>query len=765
MQISGTCETERVVPAWDAHVVVTGTALITSAGATVEECWRAIREHTCTFRSMPDIESPLPSGSVGSQAVSIEFPTAGDSELPALPREAAYLRHAIMDALGDAGLPLRSPGCRRMLVLGTTLHGIRAGGRFLRNNDPAELRSFLANATSGRAVRGMDFRAGTLTTCSACSSGLGAVALAATVLRAGVADIVVAGGYDPISEYAWAGFNSLRLVAQGNLRPFARGREGMKLGEGYAVLVLERESEASARGARVHACIAGWGESADAHHLTQPLPTGAGAARAMRQALARAAVEPGQLGLVVAHATGTPDNDASESAALSDVLGEARAAVPVTGLKSHIGHTLGGAGAVELVLASCALKHGTLPTCRSVSHDEIECTSIIVATGPSRPARINATMNSSLGFGGANTSVVLTSAPRRGASSAVQGAGSDVWITGLAVLSAASWPFVEAASSRPRAPIDESSFADLMSGRRARRLSSYAKYTIVTLARAIADAGLSTEDVGQASAILASMHGSPGYCSEYYTQIVREGVQAANPVLFAEGVPNAAAAHASVLLGVRGSCQTIIGSRTAGLDAMALAALRIREGASQVVLVAASEEIHPTIDLAYATAQISPSTLRSFPGGCAFVVESAEHARARGAACRAEVDTQRWAFAEGRHMVAAMRDIVSALGTRVVLGTDGSTHLRRIETLGARRAGVEICHDAVFRTGEHFAATSLLVLADALCGERQDADARFGVVCADWEGSCVGLALRRGERTGQPSLGPVPAPESSRSRT
>src|SRR5690606_34977483 len=160
-------------------------------------------------------------------------------------------------------------------------HGMRAGGRFLRTGDPTPLSDFLAGDVLQRAVGDRPLEGDALTTCSACSSSLGAVALAVTLLETGQLDLVVAGGYDTVSEYAYGGFNSLRLVAEGPLRPFAKNRQGMKLGEGYGLVVLERADAAARRGAKPLAQVLGFGESADAHHLTQPHPQGEGAAAAM----------------------------------------------------------------------------------------------------------------------------------------------------------------------------------------------------------------------------------------------------------------------------------------------------------------------------------------------------------------------------------------------------------------------------------------------------------------------------------------------------
>ncbi|MDB5325964.1 MAG: putative 3-oxoacyl-[acyl-carrier-protein] synthase, partial [Phycisphaerales bacterium] len=297
-------------------IVITGTGLVCGLGADTETAWRNVLAGKRGIGPMPEMESTLPLGSDGGQAVDLP----ADYE-PTLPREARYLRYAIQQALKQAGDLSYDPK-RRAVLLGTTLHGMRAAGRFLRTGDYDQLRDFLAGDIAARATHGLDLHGQSATTCSACSSGLGAIALAMTLLRTGAADVVIAGGYDPISEYAWAGFNALRLVSGPPLRPFTKGRVGMKVAEAYAVVVLERASDAQQRGAKVLATVAGYGESADAHHLTQPHPQGHGARTAMTRAIAEANLTPADIGLVSAHATGKQDNDAAEFAAMSQTFGE-----------------------------------------------------------------------------------------------------------------------------------------------------------------------------------------------------------------------------------------------------------------------------------------------------------------------------------------------------------------------------------------------------------------------------------------------------------
>ncbi|HEY2587243.1 MAG TPA: beta-ketoacyl-[acyl-carrier-protein] synthase family protein, partial [Tepidisphaeraceae bacterium] len=671
-------------------IVVSGAGLITPLGLSRAQTWAAVRAGRCGMGPMGAMESPLPAGAEGGQA-----PDLPGDFAPRLPRESRYLRYAVLQAMQDAGIEPQLPCApeRVALVLGTTLHGMRAGGEFFRRNDPAALRDFLAGAVVRNACGDLPFHGGAMTTCSACSSSLGAIALAVTLLRKGELDLIVAGGYDTISEYVWGGFNSLRLVASGPPRPFTRNRQGMKLAEGYGIVVLERASDAHARRARPIATVLGFGESADAHHLTQPHPAGDGAARAMEQALASAGLMPAEIDLVAAHATGTPDNDAAEFAALSRVFGTELSRVPVVAFKSQLGHTLGGAGAVELILAVTAMREQTVPACANVAAGDVEFAGLNLATGTSRPARIRATLNTSLGFGGANTCVILgppsewkgeapaepgrsiesplasdstlsshagpppvsvmqedrlaVSQSARGTDGAPiakpqaapptafpAGASSpsvpdenarrrlgrslalptrDVFITGIGVVlpgavgNDAFLRRLTAGADPLGGEIPDADFASLLNARRVRRMSQYVKLSLAATVLCLQDAGITDVPAFAEScaAVLGTTHGSTNYCEQYYGQIVREGVVAANPMLFAEGVPNAAAAHLSLMLSLKGPCQTIIGTLTAGLDAIRVAAARIATGEWERAIVGAAEEFSPTVNDAHARCESS----------------------------------------------------------------------------------------------------------------------------------------------------------------
>ena len=714
-------------------IVITGIGLASPLGLNVADTWQNVVAGRCGIAPAPAMDGPLPPGADAGQCPDLPADFA-----PGLPRADRYLRWAIEAAMRDSGVLDRLPceTTRATVMLGTTLHGMRAGGKYLRDADHAHLKHFLGGAVLNGAVGDLPLHGGRMTTCSACSSSLGAIALGVTLLEQGAADLVIAGGYDPISEYAWAGFNSLRLVSGPPLRPFTRGRVGMKVSESYAIVVLERAADAARRNAKIFAVVAGWGESADAHHLTQPHPKGDGAFRAMRDAVTRAGIQPQQIGLIAAHATGTPDNDAAEAAAIGQLV--PTNTPPVVGFKSHLGHTLGGAGAAELILAGCALRDGTVPPTANITPAEIEFDHIRLAT-TAAPATIDFTLSTSLGFGGANTSVVLSRqprAPRRNSSQTVVITGIGTLLPGVV----GKEQLAEADLSKIACgAVAEETYESLLVARRVRRMSTYVKLTLAAVALACRDAGLNdpTAYADTTAGFLGTMHGSAEYCRMYYGQVVNEGATAANPLLFAEGVPNAAAAQLSLMLGLKQSCQTLLGTRTSGLDALRLAALRIRAGDWQRAIVSAGEEFDLTINDAYSHCGIRGTGRGGFDntaGAVAFVIESAEAAAARGAAALATIG-------DGVQLSGRKSDVKNTVARLAahfanapfITAPAGTSWLAREEDAGLAQAGVNAIS---LPLPELFSATSLAALAISVTRKLEQ---RFVTLSTDFGGLATAL--------------------------
>jgi 3-oxoacyl-[acyl-carrier-protein] synthase II len=267
------------------------------------------------------------------------------------------------------------------------------------------------------AVVGLELtaRAGVHTPVSACSSGAEAIAYAVDMIRSGRADVVAAGGTEAaIHPLPLAGFAAMQALSTRNdeperaSRPYDKGRDGFVLGEGAGVVVLETLEHAKARGAKIYAEIAGTGISADAHHIAQPDPVGAGAARAMAQAVTAAGAQPSDVVHINAHATSTPVGDVAEVQAIRRALGDATDGICVTSTKSVTGHLLGAAGAVEAIATILALHERTAPPTANLEDPDDDVDLDVVRGEPRQlPDGELLALNNSFGFGGHNVALAI----------------------------------------------------------------------------------------------------------------------------------------------------------------------------------------------------------------------------------------------------------------------------------------------------------------------------------------------------------------------
>jgi 3-oxoacyl-[acyl-carrier-protein] synthase II len=249
---------------------------------------------------------------------------------------------------------------------------------------------------------------------SSCSSGADALGQGWEMIRQGRADVVLAGGSEaPITPIAVAGFNSLRALSRHNenppgaSRPFNQGRDGFVMGEGSAILVLESREHMEQRGATPLAELRGYGATSDAHHLTEPNPTGQSAANAIKLALDAAGVDASEIDYLNAHGTSTPLNDWQETKAIKLALGEEAYRVPISSTKSMTGHLLGAGGALEAAFCVQALRHGVIPPTINLVEPDPEC-DLNYTPLQARHQSINVTMSNSFGFGGHNSVLVLS---------------------------------------------------------------------------------------------------------------------------------------------------------------------------------------------------------------------------------------------------------------------------------------------------------------------------------------------------------------------
>jgi 3-oxoacyl-[acyl-carrier-protein] synthase II len=327
---------------------------------------------------------------------------------------AAHLAHE------DAGKP-EIGGERTGVVIATGIGGIETlvtQHQVLLERGPGRVSPFMvpglmANASAGHVAMHFGLTGPNMCIVTACAAGAHAVGEAYRMVRDGTIDIALAGGTEaaivPLTVAAFAQMQALTKNPDPETasRPFDAERSGFVLSEGACVLVLESEEHARARSARVYGEIAGYGASADAFHITQPEPSGSGAAIAMRAALRDAGAEPDEVGYINAHGTSTPLNDAAETAAIKAALGEDVArGIPVSSTKSMTGHLLGAAGAVEAATTALALQNGLLPPTIHYRTRDPDC-DLDPIPNEARAAEPTLALSNSFGFGGQNAVLAI----------------------------------------------------------------------------------------------------------------------------------------------------------------------------------------------------------------------------------------------------------------------------------------------------------------------------------------------------------------------
>jgi 3-oxoacyl-[acyl-carrier-protein] synthase II len=315
----------------------------------------------------------------------------------------------VIQALGEA-LTQEPQFKPELTVVGTTSGGMSYGEHYFRSlNRNSGLRhspTWIANYPAQKPVIDAQEAFGISAPCrviaNACASGTNAIGHAFECVRSGRYQRLLAGGYDALSELVFVGFDSLQASTPEKCRPFDRDRTGMVLGEGAAVLALENLDAARARGARVLAEIIGYGISTDNFHMTQPDPSGIGPRQAMERALGSANISADVVDYINAHGTATAFNDAAEGKAISALFDR----VPVSSTKSMMGHSLGAAGAIEVIISLLALQHQFLPPNINF-HAADEDIDLNVVANEAQSAVLRTVLSNSFGFGGTNASILM----------------------------------------------------------------------------------------------------------------------------------------------------------------------------------------------------------------------------------------------------------------------------------------------------------------------------------------------------------------------
>jgi 3-oxoacyl-[acyl-carrier-protein] synthase II len=408
------------------RIVVTGLGATTPVGGNVTETWEAVLAGQSGVTLMPFdwVETYQLPVKIAATIKQSPVDVLARVEVRRLDPAGQYALIASREAWADAGTPQIEPE-RLGVVIGTGIGGVHTlldqwdtlREKGVRRVFPLAVPMLIVNGPAAAVSIELGARAGAHAPVSACSSGAEAIGYAVEMIRNGRADVVVAGGTEAaMHPMPIAGFAAMQALSTRNddpaaaSRPYDTGRDGFVLGEGAAVIVLETEAHAKARGARIYAELAGVGMSSDAYHIAAPDPEGVGAARAMRDAVESAGLSPQDIVHINAHATSTPVGDIAESNAIRRAFGDDVDHMPVSATKSMTGHLLGAAGALEAIFTILAIHHRLAPA--TINLDDFDpAISLDVVHGENRklPEGDIAALNNSFGFGGHNLALTIRS--------------------------------------------------------------------------------------------------------------------------------------------------------------------------------------------------------------------------------------------------------------------------------------------------------------------------------------------------------------------
>jgi 3-oxoacyl-[acyl-carrier-protein] synthase II len=406
-------------------VVVTGLGVVSPIGNNVADFWANLIAGQCGVEKITQFDASAFDTQIAAEVRNFDPAPAFPSpkEVRRTDRYTQFGVHAAWQALKDSGLDLEKTDLDRVgVMIGSGIGGLTTTTdqhKILLERGPGRMSPFtipmlIGNMASGVVSMYFGLRGPNYATCSACATSTHALGEAWRTIKMGDADAILAGGAEAtIIPIGIGGFCAMKAMSTRNddpkhaSRPFDKERDGFVMGEGSGVIMLEELEHAKARGARIYGELAGYGNTADAHHLTAPSPGGEGAGRCMRMALRNAGLNPEEISYINCHGTSTPQGDIAETQAIKTVFSEHARKLAISSTKGATGHMLGAAGAVETVACIKAIENNIVPPTINYEHPDPEC-DLDYTPNKAREMQVNAIVNNSFGFGGHNATVIAT---------------------------------------------------------------------------------------------------------------------------------------------------------------------------------------------------------------------------------------------------------------------------------------------------------------------------------------------------------------------
>jgi 3-oxoacyl-[acyl-carrier-protein] synthase II len=395
------------------RVVVTGAGAVSAVGGNLADFWTSLLEGVCGIRPFSLFDASSYRTQTAGQVNEIPDSFLTSAERRRMSRADRMGLAAAMEAISASGLDASREDPTRMgVILGGGTSGLIDSESFFecflrgRPARPSLVLNHLPDAITDRVAQRFGFQGLKSTITTACSSSANAMGYAHDAIAAGLADVVLTGGSDVLARLTYGGFNSLRSVDPDPCRPFDRERRGLSIGEAAGMLVFEEAQRARRRGAPILAEFLGYGVTSDAFHMTAPDPSGTAGGRTIRAALEAARVNPEDVDYINAHGTATPQNDSAETAALKSALGERARKIPVSSIKSMIGHCLCASGAIEAVATVLTIRDGKIPPTIHYENPDPAC-DLDYVPNRAREVPVDVALSNSFAFGGNSSVVVL----------------------------------------------------------------------------------------------------------------------------------------------------------------------------------------------------------------------------------------------------------------------------------------------------------------------------------------------------------------------
>ncbi len=404
------------------RVVITGLGVVTPLGHSLDEFWNNLVAGKCGIDKITAFDAAAFDTQIAGEVKAFDLAPAFPSpkEVRRTDRYSQFGVYAAWSALKDCGADLDKLNRDEIgAIIGSGIGGLEtttAQHKIMLERGPGRISPFMipmliSNMASGLVSMYYNLRGPNFATCSACATANHAIGEAWRTIKMGEAVMMFAGGAEAaVVPIGIGGFCAMKAMSTRNddpktaSRPFDKDRDGFVMGEGAGVIVLEELEHAKKRGAKIYCELTGYGNTADAHHLTAPAPGGEGAVRCMKTALRNGGLNTTDVSYINAHGTSTPQGDIAETQAIKTVFGDHARKLVVSSTKGATGHMLGAAGSVEMTACALAIKHGVIPPTINMQNQDPEC-DLDYCANTAREMPVNAIVNNSFGFGGHNATI------------------------------------------------------------------------------------------------------------------------------------------------------------------------------------------------------------------------------------------------------------------------------------------------------------------------------------------------------------------------